>query len=169
MPGAGGIFQVLLHTNSGLGSDPFSLLSIAQDIFVSNRVTVPVLNRNNFSNVAPVLNIVKTHSGNFSKGQNGATYTVTVSNNGIDPTKGTVTVTETIPAGLTLVSMAGDGWTCKGISCTRSDALASGVSYPAITVTVNVASNAASSVTNQVGVSGGTAAAATTSDLTTIN
>ncbi|MGA2774179.1 MAG: hypothetical protein ABSG26_25605, partial [Bryobacteraceae bacterium] len=39
-------------------------------------------------------------------------------------------------------------------TCTRSDPLAAGASYPAITVTVNVAANAPSQVTNLVSVSG---------------
>ena len=39
--------------------------------------------------------------------------------------------------------------------CTRSDALAGGASYPVITVTVNVDSSAAGSVTNSASVSGG--------------
>src|SRR5262249_60583346 len=42
------------------------------------------------------------------------------------------------------------GWTCTitNVTCTRSDALAAGSSYPAITVIVSVATNAPSSVTN---------------------
>src|SRR5207244_1965377 len=72
----------------------------------------------------PGLFLTKTHSGNFTAGQNGATYTVTVSNiptGGI--TTGTVTVTDTLPSGLTLVgSMSGTGWTCAANTCTRSDA-----------------------------------------------
>ncbi len=119
----------------------------------------------------PVLSIMKSHSGNFAQGQSGATYTVTVSNGSTaGPTSGTVTVTETVPAGMTLVSMAGTGWTCPGggTTCTRSDALTTGASYPAITVTVNVAANASSTVTNSVVVSGGGSAAANWSDPTTI-
>jgi hypothetical protein len=42
--------------------------------------------------------------------------------------------------------------------------LAAGASYPAITVTVNVAANASSSVTNQASVSGGGAATTNASD-----
>src|SRR5207302_865455 len=86
--------------------------------------------------VAPVLNITKTHSGNFSQGQVGATYTVTVSNGGNSGTSGTVTVTETAPTGLTVTAMAGNGWTCNTATCTRSDSLPAGFSYPVITVTV---------------------------------
>jgi len=104
----------------------------------------------------PLLAIAKSHTGNFTQGQQGATYTVTVSNGAnAGPTSGTVTVTDTVPAGLTLVSMAGTGWTCVAASCTRSDALAAGASYPGITVTVNVASNASSPQVNMAGVSGG--------------
>jgi Bacterial Ig-like domain (group 2)/Nidogen-like/Divergent InlB B-repeat domain len=118
---------------------------------------------------SPALGITKTHTGNFTQGQNGATYTVTVSNGaGAGPTNGTVTVTDTIPTGLTLVSMAGTGWTCATNSCTRSDVLAAGASYPTITVTVNVASNAPGSVVNAVSASGGGSATANATDTTTI-
>jgi hypothetical protein len=104
------------------------------------------------------LSIAKSHSGNFTQGQANAVYTVTVSNQaGASPTSGAVTVTENVPTGLTLASMAGTGWTCpsSGNTCTRSDSLIGGSSYPAITVAVNVASNAPASVTNSVTLSGG--------------
>jgi uncharacterized repeat protein (TIGR01451 family) len=119
-----------------------------------------------------VLGITKTHSGNFVQGQPFATYTVTVRNGGNAPASGTVTVTENAPAGLTLQSMAGTGWTCPspGNTCTRSDALAPSASYPDITVTVSVAPNAPSSVTNQATVTGGgDGTLHTASDPTTIN
>ncbi len=119
---------------------------------------------------APALSISKTHVGNFTQGQAGATYTVTVSNNGLSagPTSGTVTVTETAPPGLSLVSMAGTGWTCAGKTCTRSDVLAAGSSYPAITVTVNVATSATSPQVNAVSVSGGGSGSANATDSTSI-
>lgn len=116
---------------------------------------------------AATLSVTKTHVGNFIQGQQNATYTVTVSNS-TGVTSGTVTVTDTIPSGLTLVSMAGTGWNCVSNSCTRSDALAGGASYPSITVTVNVAGNASSPQVNQVAVSGGGSAGANTSDSTNI-
>jgi hypothetical protein len=122
--------------------------------------------------VPSALGVGMTHSGNFTRGQTGATYTVTVSNGATAvPAIGTVTVTLTVPSGLTLVSMAGTGWTCPGTAannCTRSGALAAGTSYPAITVTVNVAANATSPQTNSVTVSGGGSASAIATDPTTI-
>jgi len=117
----------------------------------------------------PVLSLTKTHTGSFTQGQQNVTYSVTVSNRAnAAPTSGTVTVTETVPSGLTLVSMAGTGWTCSANSCTRSDALNPGASFLPITVTVNVASNASSPQVNQVSVSGGGSANAVATDSTTI-
>ena len=117
----------------------------------------------------PVLSVSKTHTGSFTQGQSGATYTVTVSNGATaGPTSGTVTVAETPPSGLTVASMAGAGWTC-GTTCTRSDVLAAGASYPAIAVTVNVKAAATSPQVNQVTVSGGGSASASATDSTVIN
>ncbi len=103
------------------------------------------------------LTIAKTHAGNFTQGQTGAVYTLTASNAGAGPTSGTVTVTDTLPAGLTATAIGGTGWSCTlgTLTCTRSDALAAGSSYPAITLTVNVAGNAPASLTNTATVSGG--------------
>ena len=119
------------------------------------------------------LTISKSHTGNFSQGQTGATYTITVSNNGSGATSGTVTVSDTLPAGLTATAISGTGWSCGTLtSCTRSDALLPGASYPAITLTVSVAGNAPASVTNTVTVSGGgeiNTANNTASDPTTVD
>ena len=127
----------------------------------------------NLTNIAaavpPVLSVTKTHGGNFTQGQLGATYTVTVSNAaGAGPTSGMVTVMETVPAGLTLVSMAGTGWACSGNGCTHNDPLTAGNSYSPITVTVNVAGNATSPQINAVSVTGGGSAPANTTDSTVI-
>ncbi len=102
----------------------------------------------------PDLTITKTHSGSFTQGQTGAQYTVTVTNSGSAAVSGTVTVTESAPSGLTVTAMSGDGWTCTVLpTCTRTDALAAGNSYPPITVTVNIADNAAMPLTNTASVS----------------
>lgn len=119
------------------------------------------------------LTISKTHSGNFTLGQSGAQYTLTVSNTGDAPSFGTVTVTDTVPTGLTATNISGSGWTCTQPAgpCQRNDALANGASFPALTLTVNVAGNAPSSVTNTAEVSGGSDMVYnnnTSSDATTI-
>jgi len=137
--------------------------------------SAPVNSTPTITVAAPGLSIAKTHSGNFTLGQQGATYTVTVSNSDTaGATNAKVTVKEMVPSGETLVSMSGTGWTCPGAggasTCDRSDTLATGASYPALTVTVNVSATATSPQVNQVSVSGGgTASAASTSDSTTIN
>ena len=93
----------------------------------------------------------------FFLGQAGATYTIVVSNAGPGVTSGTVTVVDTLPSGLTATAMAGVGWTCTvaTVTCTRADTLVAGASYPPITLTVNVATNAPGNVVNVVTVSGG--------------
>ena len=119
--------------------------------------------------VKPALTITKTHTGNFTQGQQGATYSVIVSNAaGAGATSGAVTVTDTMPTGLTLVSLAGAGWQCTGNSCGRGDGLPGGGSYPALTVTVNVATKATSPQVNAVTVSGAGSASASASDSTIV-
>jgi len=117
----------------------------------------------------PLLAISSNHTGNFIQGDIGDIYTVVVTNiSGAPTTTGLVTVTENPPTGLSVTSISGSGWTCSFPTCTRSDALLTGQSYPAISITVNVASNAPASVTNQVTVIGGGSGPATASDPTTI-
>jgi len=103
------------------------------------------------------LAISKTHSGNFSAGQNGV-YTLSVSNNGPSTETGTVTVTDTLPVGLSYVSATGTGWTCgaigQDVTCAHAGPLNSGASLPNITLTVGVAVAAVPSVTNTATVSG---------------
>ena len=119
--------------------------------------------------LSSALSIGSVHSGNFTQGQQSAMYTVTVSNAaGAMMTTGTVTATDTLPAGLTLLSMTGTGWSCTGNTCTRSDSIAGGTSYAPITVTVKVASNAPTPLVNEVTVSGGGSAAANAMDLTIV-
>jgi uncharacterized repeat protein (TIGR01451 family) len=100
--------------------------------------------------------ISKTHPGDFFFGKTG-TYTIIISNNGQGPTIGAVSVTDTLPTGLTANAISGTGWNCTlaTLTCTRADALARGTSYPAITLVVNVAANAPSFVINSATVSGG--------------
>jgi uncharacterized repeat protein (TIGR01451 family) len=124
----------------------------------------------------PNLALAKSHTGNFTQGQTGAAYTLAVSNVGGAPSSGAVTVTDTVPAGLTPTAAGGTGWTCgiagQTVTCSRGDALAAGASHPSLTLTVNVSASAPASVTNSATVSGGgdiTPANNTATDPTTIN
>jgi len=157
---AGSSYPTLTLTVNVAGNAPSS---------VTNTATVSGGGETNTSNntandpttinpiTGPDLTISKSHTGNFAQGQTGAIYTITVSNGGSASTSGTVTVADTVPSGLTATSIAGTGWTCTQPAgpCTRSNALAVGSSYPTLTLTVNVAGNAPSSVTNTASVSGG--------------
>jgi hypothetical protein len=122
-------------------------------------------------NQAPTLSVVSSHTGSFTQGQIGATYSLTATNAGPGPTNGTVvTISDTLPAGLIPTAIAGSSWNCAQPAgpCTRSDVLGAGASYPALTLTVNVLPNAQASVTNQVAVSGGGSGGGTAGDATVV-
>jgi uncharacterized repeat protein (TIGR01451 family) len=106
--------------------------------------------------LVPDLTITNTHTGNFVRPQTGATYTITISNSGAD-TSALITVNDNLPAGLTATDLSGPNWNCtlSPLQCTRGDVLFAGTSFEPITLTVNVAPNAASSVTNVATVFGG--------------
>jgi hypothetical protein len=107
------------------------------------------------------LSLTKTHVGNFPRNSTNNNYTITVSNDpAAAPTVGTVTVVDTLPnVNNTLVAtaMTGTGWSCNlgTLTCTRSDSLAPGTSYPPITLTVTVPQNIQANVVNSATVSGG--------------
>jgi trimeric autotransporter adhesin len=109
------------------------------------------------SDPAVDLSVTKTHTGNFVSGGTGQ-YTITVSNAaGVEREDNIVTVTDTLPAGLTFNSATGTGWVCAAVgqvvTCTHAPALNAGASFPPITLTVNVLESAAASVGNTVTVS----------------
>src|SRR5258706_731148 len=89
---------------------------------------------------APVidLSIVKSHTGSFTVGVNGV-YSLAVTNVGNTSTTGTITVSDTLPAGLGFVSGKDSGVICSaGLQvgpCTNAEPLAATASSP-ITFTV---------------------------------
>jgi uncharacterized repeat protein (TIGR01451 family) len=142
---------------------------------------------------APSLAVTSTHSGSFAQGDASDSYRLSVSNAAsAGPASGLLTVTDTLPAGLTPVEMSGQGWTCSlapavyvvtstsrrgsvpntyepQATCFRFGSLAPGSSYPPITLRVAVANNTQPSVTNQVSVAGdGAGSPATGSDTTAV-
>ncbi len=57
------------------------------------------------------LAITKSHAGEVDAGGS-VTYTITVSNSGLTEDPGPLTVTDTLPTGLTYRSTTGAGWSC---------------------------------------------------------
>jgi uncharacterized repeat protein (TIGR01451 family) len=110
------------------------------------------------SDTAPDLFIVKQHSDSFVVGVNAA-YTIGLFNYG-KASSTAITITDTLPAGLTFVSAAGVGWTCAAagqiVTCTTAAATPSAAPSPnSITLTVTPTAAAVPSVTNNATVSGG--------------
>jgi hypothetical protein len=100
--------------------------------------------------------------GNFSSGEQGAIYTITISNTGTAATNGTVTVADP-PTGFTVTEIGGPLWTCTlaTTTCTNSNSLAAGQSFTKITVTGNVTSPNGTPVTIPLTLSGGGATTVT--------
>ncbi len=96
------------------------------------------------------LAITKTHAGAAHVGDP-LEFTLGVSNAG-PSTASDVTVTDTLPDGLTYVSATGTGWTCSAagqvVSCSLAAPLAPLDAAPAITVTATVTPAAFPQVTN---------------------
>jgi exo-1,4-beta-D-glucosaminidase len=118
-----------------------------------------------------LLAVSSTHAGGFAQGDGADRYTLTVRNTSATQAgRGPVTVTDTLPAGMAATRMTGDGWSCSlqpaalpgplnssepQPSCSRSDPLAAGASYPPIALSVAVEDGAQPSLTNSVTVAGG--------------
>lgn len=102
------------------------------------------------------LALTKDHIGTFTAGATGD-YTISVTNDGPSNTPtNDVTVTDTLPAGLTLDSYAGTGWTCTGttaVSCSYAPVLASGATASLLTLTAAIAADKQGSITNSATVS----------------
>ena len=100
------------------------------------------------------LRITKTHTGTITSGRD-QTYAINVGNApGATATSGDMSVTDNATD---LVSMAGVGWNCSISTCTRSDTLAGGSSFPLITVQthINYFAGGADTLTNRAVLSGG--------------
>jgi uncharacterized repeat protein (TIGR01451 family) len=112
---------------------------------------------------APDLTIAKTRtSGPIVAGQD-IDYEIEVENVGDATTVGTVTVSDTLPQGLTVDTVSGTGWTCsitpptpsRDFTCTRSQGLAPGNAYPVISLRADTDPGLTGAVTNTASVSGG--------------
>ncbi|WP_127999454.1 DUF6701 domain-containing protein [Piscinibacter defluvii] len=101
--------------------------------------------------------ITMTRGAALSPGGTGS-YALVVTNNGLNPEPGPLTVVDTLPAGLTYTSASGSGWSCTAagqtVTCTRNGALAAGAAAATLTINVSVAAGASGTLTNTATVSG---------------
>lgn len=102
------------------------------------------------------LTITKSHRGDLLAGGDG-TYRVIVTNSGSLDSSGVVTVTDRIPEALSATAISGEGWDCDlaTVSCSRTDPLPVGSSFPPVNVEVTAAEDPPTSVINIATVSGG--------------
>jgi uncharacterized repeat protein (TIGR01451 family) len=109
--------------------------------------------------VASDLQITSAHTGYFIAQGPAASYTLQPKNGGNGATSGTITVVDTLPAGLTYGSASGTGWTCgdagQTVTCTTSTAISANSNGNPITLGVTAATSAIPSVTNAVSLAGG--------------
>jgi uncharacterized repeat protein (TIGR01451 family) len=108
------------------------------------------------------LALTMTRSGDLTANST-ASYAITVTNKGIDTEIGPVTVTDTLPSGLSYISAAGAGWSCTSaagsggatiVTCSQNGPLAPGATMS--TLVLNVAASANANYTNTATVSGKT-------------
>ncbi len=105
------------------------------------------------------LTVALTPATSFTAGGTGS-YRIAVTNAGSQPTRGTVTVTASLPVGLTATSLLGPGWTItqgtgSTVSARRGSALPPGESYPDLTLDLTVAAGAPPFLSTSVTVAGG--------------
>ncbi len=119
---------------------------------------------NNFAErggLAPDLTLAKSHTpASFAQGSSSGYYTLTVGNIGAQASSGTITLVDTLPTGMSLVSATGSGWTCsvagQTVSCSTAAVVAPAGNAPPVIVRVAVAAGLAGQILiNQGVVSGG--------------
>ncbi len=113
------------------------------------------------------LTIDKAHTqASFAEGSTTGVFTLTPHNIGTSASSGTITVADTLPAGMTVAATpTGTGWTCTGavgattVSCTSSAVIGAGGTGNVITLRVAVASGTTGQViTNTATIAGGSEA-----------
>jgi uncharacterized repeat protein (TIGR01451 family) len=98
---------------------------------------------NAFTTVLPSadLSVTNVASSNPVNAGSPLSFVITVSNSGPDASSGTVTVTNSFPAGVTAFTFSGAGWTCGPLSggtatCTTGTSIASAGSAPTLTLSM---------------------------------
>ncbi len=162
---SGAAFPVITLTVRISPSTP-SGTTYTNQVQVTDRTYDPNLANNTDSDTVTIttaadLEIVKRHSSNAVAG-NPLTWTIDVRNLGPSDSVGPITVTDTLPAGVSFTAAEGDGWVCgydvptRKVSCTRAETLAAGSSGPSIRLDVVVDSDQTQTISNTAGVTGTT-------------
>lgn len=154
-------------TTDGSGNVGFSETlagSVTAGSFVTATATDPSNNTSEFCGCTEVidpssftadLSISKSDDADPVAEGNNLAYTVSVTNSGPDNDSSTVTVTDTLPSGVSFVSASGTGWSCVEnsgvVTCTRAGLNVEAA--PAITITVTVNTGTSGTITNNVSVS----------------
>ncbi|MGJ7918710.1 DUF6701 domain-containing protein [Massilia sp. LXY-6] len=107
------------------------------------------------------LSLAMTRTGDLTVGSS-TNYTLSVTNGGLDDEIGPVTIVDTLPAGLNLISAGGAGWTCSTVqsngqtivTCTQPGPLKPGARMSPLVIAVTP--TAAANYTNTATVSGKT-------------
>ncbi|HEX7134065.1 MAG TPA: DUF11 domain-containing protein, partial [Iamia sp.] len=134
--------------------------AVDPDVVNSATVASPTLDPDPTNNTSgtddpstPTVDLVidKHHTGDMLVGATG-TYLIDVANNGPSVSAGVVTVTDTLPTGLTPTAASGTDWACtiadQDVTCTVDATVGPGSSFPVISVDVDVLPGAYPSVVN---------------------
>ncbi|MGL4409437.1 MAG: beta strand repeat-containing protein [Zoogloea sp.] len=149
-------------TAGGTGGNPTSITSRITGINLSGSTTGSA--NNNFAELpgaVPDLAINKTHTpSSFGDGSSTGAFTISPSNMGSVATSGSISVVDTLPAGLTPTSASGTGWACaiagQVVTCTSSNVIAATGSGTPITIKVKVGSGlVGNTLVNTAVISGG--------------
>jgi kumamolisin len=117
---------------------------------------------------APTLDFIMKHNAPFTKGGIGS-YRIVISNTGTISTSGPMTVSVTLPTGLSYNSYSGQGWVMNQntLTFTQNDILKPGIRFPTLVVNVNVAADAPQTVIPSATLSGSGIVSKTVTNLTT--
>ena len=171
---SGASFQNLIFDNfqlvdsdsigAGLSAVPVtsSLASLSNNSLYYYRVTASSSAGTNAGatqafSTGPDLTLLASHTNEPWAFGSAGRYSVVVTNVGAASSSGAVTVKATLPNGMTATNLSGTGWTVtlSNLTCTRTNSLTNGTSYPAIFLDVLVDTNKTTSLTPTFTISGG--------------